>query len=278
MGGIVHCLDVDQEQIDQRNQAARRPPRVAARFVSIAVWIPWRRQSSRISRVNSACTSGSPPEIVTPPVESVERTIGEHFGNDRFRSAQFRRHAPAISRSTYRRTRRRPRNDRDDRRAPVPSKLVGLLRGTRSATGLTADAAFGEDLDFRLPTIGLGIMTPRAAHLAAFQEHRCANAGPVVNREPLDVGNDSAGHRGSLHCRSLLESSRPLMPCSVRIAGGNVTLTPSFAETDGGIEDLLRVAAHCRAGTADGTRFCRLQRPQEMGGPVGHVRSRVSVA
>ena len=65
------------------------------------------------------------------------------------------------------------------------------LVGASNNTIATADTSFRKKLNLRMRISPLGIVAPEAAQRAALEKHRCPNAWPIVNRESLDVENES---------------------------------------------------------------------------------------
>ena len=72
---------------------------------------------------------------------------------------------------------------------------MGMVR-----TGNDALAA-GDATFWKVPKLGfgvlpLGIVAPKTAHRASFEEHSCADARTIVQGKALNVKN----HVGSVHC------------------------------------------------------------------------------
>ena len=70
-----------------------------------------------------------------------------------------------------------------------PSTKACAPCGQRSTAGATTDAAVGKELQLRLRLERLGVVAPETALVAALQEHRGADARPIVNREALNISD-----------------------------------------------------------------------------------------
>ena len=75
------------------------------------------------------------------------------------------------------------------------------MHRTNLQTSSTADAFFLEELNLRLHSNGLGIVTPTASHATALEEHRGTDARAIMRGESLYV-KDGSIHASilPLHC------------------------------------------------------------------------------
>ena len=93
--------------------------------------------------------------------------------------------------------------------------------GAGLQTGSAADAFCQNEREFGLPCHGLGIVAPGAPQGAPFQEHRGSDARSVVDRESLNVEDQSLVPYNS--CQSVLRQRY------IRCA---ITVRPAFRATN----------------------------------------------